>query len=319
MQAIEFNLKAGNSKVIQVEKPTPSCDEVLVQVVFAAIDTAIGQVLRRDFQGHFLHSTKPPMILGWHFSGVIEAVGNDVHNFSSGDEVWGHLQYESTQAQGSFSEYITVKTDACAKKPPSVSHSEAAATSTEAMTALQAMRDDGGLEKGMSLLVIGAGGAVGVAAVQIGKQLGAHVTAVCSSKDVELLARLGADEIIDRTANDPLQHSRLFDVIFDTPCVYAPTSCLGLLESGGTYVTTLPSFSLTIGKVLTLLGPKAVKMVECRSKRKDLETVGKWLENGSMKTPIDSTFKVRDMKDAVKRYSSKEKKGRVVIEVLDGF
>jgi len=122
--------------------------------------------------------------------------GSEVADLKVGDDVFGHLQYDSQTIQGSFSEYIGVPDTDCAKKPTDVAFGVAAATPTDAMTALQ---DEGGLEEGMRLLVLGGGGCVGAAAIQIAKALGAsHVTATCSTRDVERVRSLGADDVIDR-------------------------------------------------------------------------------------------------------------------------
>lgn len=319
MKAIEFTFKKGNPKIVETAKPTPEKDQVLVRVVAAAIDTALDPVIQKTLVGSFIHSTKAPLYLGWHFSGVVESLGENVSGLGPGQAVWGHLQYEPNQKQGSFAEYIVVKEEECAVKPANVSHKLAAATATESLTALQAMRDEAGLEKGKSVLIVGAGGGVGTAAVQIAKLLGAHVTAVCSTKDVVKVKELGADKVVDRSKADALKLGKTFDVIFDTPCVYSSISCLKMLNKDGTYVTTLPSFSMVAGMVLTLFTSKNVKFIEVVSKQKDLELLGKWMEEGNLTTPIDSTFKVRDMEEAIERQSSKEKKGRVVIDVQDGF
>ena len=205
MKAVHFNKTDKTCKVVEIAKPTPQDDEVLVKVKFSALDTATPDVLSNSWVSYFLHAKADPLILGWHFSGIVEQLGaaaSSDHSASSlniGDEVWGHLEYDPAQKQGSFSEYITVKTNACAKVPDKskVTLDKYAAVATEAMTALQAIRDDGGLEKDMHLLVVGAAGGVGSAAVSIGKQLGAHVTAICSSKDVDFVKSLGADRVLD--------------------------------------------------------------------------------------------------------------------------
>jgi NADPH:quinone reductase-like Zn-dependent oxidoreductase len=281
------------------------------------------KVVKKTMQGSFIHSVKSPLYMGWHYSGVVETVGDKVANLRTGNAVFGFLPYSSNNKQGSFSEYILVKEEECAVKPDNVSFKVAAASATECVTALQALRDRGELKRDQSVMIVGAGGGVGSPAVAIAKQLGAaHVTAICGTKDVEKVRALLKvdDEVVDRNKVDPLQTDRKFHVIFDTPSVYSFGKCSKLLEGGGIYVTTLPSFGLFTGMFLSkFFGSKKARLVAVESKREDLELVGNWLASGDLSIPIDSTYPARDMKAAVERYSSKEKNGRVVIDVQDGF
>jgi NADPH:quinone reductase-like Zn-dependent oxidoreductase len=324
MKAIQFQFNSPNHTVVDIPKPAVAEDEVLVKVFYSALDTAHKAVVNREIMGHFVHSTskKAPLYLGYHFSGVVEVTGSAVDEFSQGSEVFGLLQYEPGQTQGSFAEYITVKKDALAIKPANVAHSLAAASSTEAITALQGMRDHGGLKKGSSVLIIGAAGGVGNAAIQIAKALGATVTAVCSARDVADVRALGADTVINR--NDEPDYVKTmalegdrFDVIFDTPNIL-PAAATQLLKPDGTIVHTIPTLTFVWNKIKTLFCKKRIAFVECHSKRADLELLGKWLEDGLVKIPIDSTFNISDIGAAIEKQNGK-KKGRVVIRKLHFF
>jgi len=321
MKAVELQYKSGEDSIIEVMTPTAIDSEVLVKVKYSAIDTATNQVLQKTLPGYFVHKWTTPLILGWHYSGTIEAVGPKAKNLKVGDEVWGFLQYEPQQTQGTFAEYVTVEEEDCARIPEGIDLKELTAASTECLTALQAIRDLGGLSEKKSILVLGAGGGVGSAAVQIAKQLGARVTAVCSSKDVERVKDFGADVVLDRTTQSDKFFSKdtKYDVIFDTPSKYSPWRSFQYLNPRGVFVATLPSMGLLGAMVLSFFNGKKAAFVECHSKRQDLELVGGWLSNGSLKIDVDSTYAVKDIRKALERQGNKAKVGRVVIQVEGGW
>merc|ERR1712226_1731456 len=242
-----------------------------VKVKYSALDTALDAVIQKTWTGGFVHKTTDPLFCGWHFSGTVEATGANVTDFSIGDDVFGHLQYDPGTDQGSCAEYITVKADACAQKPASVSFELAAASATEVLTAFQSIRNEGGLvdnskdtSKRQSILIVGAGGQVGGAAVQIAKLMGAHVTAVCSTKDVDRVKnKLGADVVIDRKKN---------------PNILPYTKVFQFLKPGGNIVVTLPTWGLLWGFMISFVTSKNIKMIEVKSDKKDLELVSLWLE-----------------------------------------
>lgn len=269
-----------------------------------------------------MHSRTEPLILGLHFSGTVVEKGPEVDDYQVGNAVWGHLQYQPGQEQGSYAEYITVAADACARQPKNVSLEQCAAAATETMTALQAMRDVGGLEEDMQVLIVGAGGGVGSAAVGIAKKLGAIVTAVCGSKDVARVQALGADRVVDRAKEDPLagdSKQMHYHVIFDTPSVYLARQCLSHLYHGGAYISTLPSWSWVVGLVMSQFTSKKVAMVEVKSKKDDLELIGEWLQQGLVDcNTIDSQFKIKDMDKALARHEDRLA-GRVVLQVKGGW
>lgn len=321
MKAVHLNYDK-TFKIIEVPKPFPSKGEVLVQVKYAAIDTATRQVLNKDWVGYLAHARTEPLILGWHFSGAVVEKDPEVDDYQVGNAVWGHLQYQPGQQQGSYAEYITVAVDACARQPENVSLEQCAAAATETMTALQAMRDVGGLEEDMHVLIVGAGGGVGSAAVGIAKKLGATVTAVCSSKDVARVQALGADRVVDRSKDeDPLANDSkvYYHVIFDTPSVYSAPRCLSHLYHGGAYVSTLPSWHWLGGMIMSQFTSKKVAVVEVKSKKDDLELIGEWLQQGLVDcNKIDSQFKIKDMDKALARHEDRPA-GRVVLQVEGGW
>ncbi|CAB9511967.1 furan-3-one reductase [Seminavis robusta] len=322
MKATQFKF-GGAYSTVEIPKPTPANDEVLVKVIYSALDTAHDACINKEMMGYFTHALKEPLYLGYHYSGIIEATGSDVNDIAKGAEVFGHLQYEPSQVQGSLAEYITVKRSDCAIKPSNVPHATAAASTTEAITALQAIRDFGGFQKGQRVLINGAGGGVGSAAVQIAKALGAsHITAICGTKDVAQVRSWGADRVLDRTTSpnyvkNLVEEEAQYDVILDAPNMLPPGGTR-LLAPKGTIVNTIPTLTFLWNKIKFLFRSKNAGFVECHSKEEDLALIGKWLDEGDLTIPIDSTFPIKEMDAAMKKQAGK-KKGRVVIKVADGW
>ena len=321
IMAMEF--REGTFQRTEIDKPMPSEDEVLVKVSYSSIGKSLSAVTEKKFAGKFLHSSKEPLVLGWNFAGTIETVGDKVTAFDRGEPVWGHLQYDPKQEQGSFSEYVTVLAEDLALKPERVPNDFAAGAATETLTALQALRDIGGLHEGGKVLIMGAAGGVGSAAIGVARRLGAcFVAGVCSTNDVGRVKDLGADIVIDRQKEDPLDASELqdytFDIVFDTPTAYSYGQCAKLLCHTGAYVSTLPTISLFAGKARTLFSSKKCSMVTVKSKKADLELVGDWLAGG-LKVPIDATYKISDLNNATEHRMGHASSGVVVIDVAQGW
>lgn len=313
-----------------VPKPAPGEDEVLIKVKYSALDTALDEVIENTFVGRFIHKQTDPLLCGWHYSGVVEAVGSKVtgSDIKAGDEVYGHLQYEPSTTQGSLAEYVTSKVDACALKPKSIGFDRAASATTEPLTALQALRDLGRLTgdenaEQHTVLINGAGGQVGKAAVQIAKRLGGHVTAICSTKDVPLVTELGADVVIDRkkTQNiwekfEPAQ----FNVVFDTPGKLSSPKSLKYLKPKGVYITSSPDIlDFVCGKVRSLASSKSVMFIQVESKRADLELMARWLDDGFQADLDTQNFRIADLEAAMSRNRESGKAGRVAIQVENGW
>ena len=323
MKAIQFQFKKPEDiSIVDIEKPIPADDEVLIKVEHSALDTAHLPCIEKEMAGYFVHKMSDPLFLGYHYSGKVEQVGSDVKDLTIGTEVFGFLQYVSGQTQGAFAEYITAKPSECAKKPSRITSSVAAASTTEPVTALQAIRDLGGLKKGSSILIVGAAGGVGSAAVQIAKQLGASVTAVCSAKDTDQVAKWGADNVINRSINpdyynELVKKEEKFSVIFDTADAL-PAAATRLLEKNGAMAYPTPTMAFIWNKIMSIFNGKKSEFIMCESKKEDLDFVAKMLADGSLQVPIDSSFKVKDMADAMKKQKGR-KSGRVVIQVDGGW
>jgi NADPH:quinone reductase-like Zn-dependent oxidoreductase len=217
MKAIVYE-KYGPPEVLQlkeVEKPFPKDNEVLIKV-FASTVTATDCVFRKGepkFARLFTGITKPKnQILGSEFAGVIETIGKDVRVFRVGDKVFG-----TTPGYGSYAEYICLSEEksTITKMPDKKSFEEAIACCDGFLTALPFLRDKGKIQKGNKVLIIGASGSVGSAAVQIAKYFGAEVTGVCSTSSLDLVKSIGADKVIDYTKEDFTKSGETFDIIFD--------------------------------------------------------------------------------------------------------
>jgi len=305
-------------KLVMIPKPVPKKGEVRIKVISSAVNPGEEKVLKGGLVGRFLHAKTSPLILGWDFAGTIDLVGEGLTDLEIGNPVWGHLAFTGSQKQGAFSEYITIPREELASKPDNVSYHIAAAAATVVMTSLQSLRDLGRLSEGGKVLIIGASGGIGSVSIGIGKRLGANVTGVCSTKDVEHVKSLGANTVIDRKKSDPLDGTSTYDVIFDTPAVYSFGECLKILNPGGAYVTTLPDASLITGMVRSLFSSKRCHFVQVASKRADLELVGNWLSDG-LEVPIDSRYKITDLGEALARQTNRDRVGRVVVDVAEGW
>lgn len=334
MKALEFITKTDEIKVVHVPKPTlpkhasGKQPNLLVKVVAAAVDAGLAKKFPKGTaDGFFIHSSASPLYLGWHYSGVVEqTVGNELDGITVGTAVFGFLDYAPTQHQGSFAEYIVVSSKCCGIKPDAVSFELAAVSATESAAALQALRDLGRLSSGKSVLICGAGGGVGSAAIGVAKLLGANVTAMCSERDVQRLNdHFEPNAILNRSqfdGRDPIKaYGETFDIIFDCPSAYSAHKYFSNLHPNGTFVVTAPSGGLIAGFLLSIFScsSKRVRMLTVQPVRQDLELIGSWLAEEKLKVPIDSTFDVADMKAAIQREASKERTGRIVIKVQDGW
>jgi len=223
MKAIAVTHHSAESYQVEIEKPLLTPDDVLVQVKYSSLDTATKDVVDKTATGYLIHARTDPLVVGWHFAGIVMTVGTRVNDLATGDTVFGFLDHTPTQKQGAFSEYVSVRADHCARVPANVDPAMAAAASIESITALQALRNHGKLAQGQSVLILGAGGGVGSAAMQMVKTLGAsHVTAVCSTKDVERVRKWGADVVVDRSRVDDIFDGKKYDLILDTPSTRGP-------------------------------------------------------------------------------------------------
>jgi len=306
-------------KVEEIPDPTPGAGQVLVSVHAAAGNPADGKVLRGELTGRFLHAKRFPLVLGYDFAGVVEAVGEGAGDLTVGDHVYGHLPYSGKNRQGTFAEKVAVPAGEVGRLPGSVAYESAAAAATAGLTALQGLRDRGRLTSGGRVLVLGAAGGVGTIAIGVARKLGAaHVTAVCAAAAGDFVKDLAPDEVVVRGHGEALALDGPFDVVLDTPAAYGYVACRPMLAPRGAYVTTLPTGALVGGKLMTLLSSRRAALVVVKSAQGDLELLGRWLAEG-LKVPIDSRFRVADAGRAIDRLGQGGMRGRVVVDVAGGW
>src|SRR5713101_362869 len=236
MKAI-VNTQYGSPDVLElkeVERPTPKDNEVLVKVHAASVNAAEWHLLRGKpflmrLMGFGLLKPKHT-ILGAAMAGRVEAVGRNVKQFQPGDEIFGDL---TKCGWGAFAEYVCAREDALALKPVNVTFEEAAAVPLAAVTALQGLRAKGQIKLGQKVLIHGASGGVGTFAVQIAKAFGAGVTGVCSTRNVDMVRSIGADQVIDYTREDFTKSGQRYDLIFDNVSNHSFSERRRILNSNG--------------------------------------------------------------------------------------
>jgi NADPH:quinone reductase-like Zn-dependent oxidoreductase len=320
MKAMVFT-QYGTPDVLQytdVAKPTPKDDEVLVKVHAASLNKADYYFvsgspfpIRLMTGGLF----KPVRIIpGSDVAGVVEAVGKSATQFKVGDAVFGDL---TESGWGTFAEYACARESALAHKPANISFEDAAAVPMAGVTALQGLRDKGGIQRGQRVLVNGASGGVGTFALQIAKALGAHVTAVTSPRNVEAARALGADHVIDYTQEDFTQSGQQYDLIAAVNGYHPLAHYKRALKAGGRYVM-LGGTNAQISEAL-LLAPfystGGVKMgnLMAKPKQSDLAFLAGLLEAGSIKPVIDRCYPLRQLADALRYVGDGHARGKVVI------
>lgn len=310
------------SRVLQprmVGVPEIGDDEVLVKVRYSSVNALEWHLMNGKpyiFRAVFGFRPRSPT-LGADVSGVVEAVGSKVTRFKPGDEVFGEI------GVGAYAEYAKAKENHLAIKPAGVSFEDSAAVGVAGLTALQGLRDIAGVEAGQKVLINGASGGVGTYAVQLAKVLGAAVTAVCSTRNVEMARELGADRVIDYTKEDFTETDERFDVMFDIPGNRPLRDCKRLLAPGGTYVMvggpkgnwTGPLFRLLRGKFLFMIGDKTDTNFTAESRAQDLALLGELLESGQIRSVVEATYPLAGVSVPLDRQGKFHAKGKTVIDV----
>lgn len=323
MKAVVYT-KYGSPEVLhlkEIEKPVPKENEVLVKLHTTTV-TATDCVFRRGepkFSRLFTGLTKPKnQVLGSEFAGEIEAVGNSVNLFKVGDKVVG-----TTPGYGSYAEYICLQENksTIAKIPSNKNYEEAISCCDGFLTSLPFLRDKGKIQKGDKVLMIGASGSVGSAAVQIAKYFGAEVTGVCSASSVELVKSIGADNIIDYTQSDFRKSDKTYDIIFDAVGKATFTDCKKILNTNGKFLEagiTLKVFPSVLGTSIFSSKKSLIMATGLRppaERTKDLIFITDLLESGRIKPIIDKTFPIEKIAEAHKYVDTGHKKGNVLIKV----
>ena len=300
----------------KIEKPVVGDDDVLVRVLAASVNAYDWFMTKRltHFIG-MLRRVPPTRVRGADLSGHVEAVGRNVTRFRPGDEVFG-------MGIGSFAEYATSTERRLAPKPRNLTFEQAATLGIAALTALQGLRDKACVHPGQRVLIYGAGGGVGTFAVQIAKALGAHVTAASSTRNMELLRSIGADEVIDYTKEDFTKSAQRYDILFDvggdrslSDCrrVLAP-SAMHVLAGAGDRLWPLVS-RLLESQLRSRIGRQRIGTFMARSTHEDLVVLKDLAEAGKLTPVIDRTYPLREVPDALRYVGTRGARGKVVIKV----
>jgi len=323
MQAV-VNTEYGSPDVLQfidLEKPIPKDDEVLIQVGAVSINAYDWHLLTADIflvrlmGGGFL---KPKItVLGADVAGWVESVGANVKQFQPGDEVFGDI------GSGGFAEFACVTEKALALKPVNLSFEEAAAVPMAALTALQGLRDNGQIQPGQNVLIQGASGGVGTFAVQIAKNFGAEVTAVCSTRNLDQARSLGAEHLIDYTQEDFTKSRQLYDLILAANGYHSIFDYRGALKPNGIYVVaggTLAQLmqGMLLGRMLSKTGGQRLGVLSAKVSQTDLNFVKELIEAGKVKPVIDRRYMLKEAPEALRYLGEGHARGKVVITVADG-
>ena len=324
MKAIVHH-KYGSPDVLglhEVDKPVVKDDEVLVRVHEASVNPLDWHFLRgtpffaRLVTGLFKPKNK---ILGADLAGRVEAVGRNVTQFQPGDEVFGSA-FE--HGLGAFAEYVGAAENALMLKPTSTTFEEAAAVPVAAFTALQGLRNGGQIQPGQKVLINGASGGVGTFAVQIGKSFGAEVTGVCSTRNLDMVRSIGADQVIDYTQEDFTQNGLRYDLIIDAVGNRSVSNLKRALSPKGTCVIigfsslALLFQAMFLGPSMSLIGSKKIGLMgTVRPNSKDLDFMKELLNAGKVVPVIDRRYPLSEVAEAIRYLEEGHVQGKVVITV----
>src|SRR6266567_5666009 len=318
------NTQYGSPDVLQlkeIEKPTPQDNEVLVKVHAASVNAADWHLLRGKpflmrLMGFGLLKPKNK-ILGSAMAGRVEAVGRNVKQLQPGDELFGDL---TRCGWGAFAEYVCASEEAFALKPANVTFEQAAAVPLAAVTALQGLRAKGQIKLGQKVLIYGASGGVGTFAVQIAKSFGAEVTGVCSTRNVDMVRSIGADQVIDYTQEDFTKNEQRYDLILAANGYHPISAYKRALSPKGMYVMTGGANAqmfqaMLLGPWISMTGRKKMGNLLKKSNQKDLALMKELLEASKVVPVIDRRYPLCEVAEALRYIEAGHAQGKVVITV----
>jgi NADPH:quinone reductase-like Zn-dependent oxidoreductase len=307
-------------KFKDVDKPVPGDDEVLVRVRAAGVNPYDWRFMRgspyfiRLFVGLSRPATKNTL-LGADVAGEVESVGRSVRWYRPGDAIFGQVTL------GSFAEYVRVPEDRLARKPDNLTFEQAAAVPMAALTALQALRDQGGIQPGQRVLINGAAGGIGTFAVQLAKVFGAEVTGVCSTGNVDLVRSIGADHVVDYCHEDFTRGDRRYDLMVDNVGNRKLSDCRRVLAAKATYIAVGAGAGRALGPLIQVLGAVALspfvsqrltRVIE-RANVADLLVMKGLLETGKVTPVIDRAYPLDKVAEAIGYVETGHARGKVVI------
>lgn len=307
-------------KVDKVAKPNAKPDEILIRIHASSV-TKADTMMRtgKPFIGRLMIGlTKPKNpIWGTGFSGIIEAVGSEVTKFKAGDKVFG----ENIATMGTYAEYVTVPEDGIvAHLPGNLSFEEAAGMCDGGITSLNFLTNLGNIKAGQQVLINGASGALGTAAVQIAKHFGAEVTGVCSTKNLSMVKELGANHVIDYTKHDFTSNTNTYDLIYDTVGVRSFAECRDALTENGVYASPVLGMPLLSDMMVTsIFGKKKAKFsatgaLPAKETKRLLQMLLEIIEAGNLKGILDRSYPLEQLAEAHEYVDKGHKKGNVVLK-----
>jgi NADPH:quinone reductase-like Zn-dependent oxidoreductase len=305
-------------ELVEAPKPAPGSEQVLVRVQAASVN---------PIDWHFMRGSPAAVRLmtgplrprdgrlGRDLAGVVEAVGSNVSRFRPGDEVFG-------AAPGTVAEYVSARADRLAAKPENITFEQAAAVPVAALTALQGLRDKGRLKPEQKVLVIGASGGVGTFAVQIAMAIGAEVTGVCSTRNVEMVASIGADRVVDYTREDFATGEARYDVVLDCIGDHSLSDYRRVMNARGVYVgvggaggTLRVLLDLVAAKVVSLFVSQRFVSFIAALNGEDLDALAELMRSGKVTPVIDRLYPLERAAEAVRHLETGHARGKVVVTI----
>lgn len=312
MKAIVFNQYGGPDvlEYTDVQDPIPGEGEVLIRVAAASVNPVDWKV--REGRLKFMTGKKFPLYAGSELSGVVAAIGPRVFDFKPGDRVFAGL----TRKGGAYAEYAVAKSEKTVMIPDSMSFEDACTLAIAGVTSLQAFTRHFKVSQGDHVLVNGASGGIGTYAVQIARVLGAHVTAVCSERNRDLVLSLGADEVIYYNKEDFRERHNAFDVILDAAANAFMDDSKKSLKRGGLLIKLNISIkTILLGLWTKLFSSKKVKLILLKNKLSDFEVLIGLITAGDIKVVIDKTFPLEKAREAQEYSQTGRARGKIVIKV----
>jgi NADPH:quinone reductase-like Zn-dependent oxidoreductase len=323
MKAIVYR-EYGSADVLKLEelpKPTPVDNQVLIKVRAAAVNPLDWHFMRGvpGFVRIFAGMRRPKRTrLGMDLAGDVDLAGAGVEGLKPGDKVFGLVQ-------GAFAEYVCAPTSGVARMPQNMTYEQAAAVPIAGFTALQALRDKGKVQSGQKVLINGAAGGVGTFAVQISRWMGAKVTGICSTRNVDLVSGIGAERVIDYTCEDFAASSERYDVIFDLVGNTSLAEFRRVLHPKGVFIACggggpeTPAGQLLGGMikqmVLGWFTSQRLVGILAKGNKEDLEILGKLMSSGNITPVIDRCYRLSEVPQAIRYLEEGHARGKVVISV----
>jgi NADPH:quinone reductase-like Zn-dependent oxidoreductase len=323
MKAIIVNAYGGPEvlKIENVDKPTPNSNEVLIKIgATAATRASVMMRTGTPYFGRLFTGISKPKVKtpGTDLAGVIEAVGSEVSNFKVGDKVMAG----TTLKMGAYAEYICLPSDEMiVHQPENISPEEATGIMDGGVTALAFFTDQVTIKSGDKVLINGGSGSIGTAAIQLAKEFGAEVTAVCSGKNKSMVQELGADKVLDYTKNELEKSAELYDVVFDTVGKMSYSKTKKHMRSNGVFLTPVMEMNTLLSMLfVSPFSKKKLKFAATGLRKldrrlKDLKVIQELLATNKLKTVIDKVYSLEQIQDAHTYVDSGRKRGNVIISM----